>query len=264
MDTQRAGPLTAECVTLWVGARLGLLERACLRSILRQGHKLALYCYRKPDGVPVEIEVRDASEVLPEQAVFRHRSGSVALFSDWFRYELQRRGLGTWVDTDLYLLAPIDAERQYLFGKQQPGLINNAVLRVPPTSPLLAELLRPFEEGRTPRWLPWGAYLRSRIRELAGGGADLSRLPWGSTGPHALTAVATRLGLDAKALPPEIFYPVPWQKADWILDPAQSLEEMVSERTVAVHLWNECIKSFKDEPAPEGSFLNRLHREGQE
>ena len=208
--------------------------------------------------------MRDAAQVLPERAVFRHRSGSVALFSDWFRYELQRRGLGTWLDTDVYLLAPLEGERSHLFGEQQPGLINNAVLRLPPTSPLLAELLRPFEEGRTPSWLPRGAYLRSRFRELAAGRADLSRLPWGSTGPHALTAVATRLGLEAEALPADVFYPVPWQNADWVLDPALSLEEMLSKRTVAVHLWNECIKSFKDAPAPAGSFLDRLHREGRD
>ena len=33
--------------------------------------------------------------------------------------------------------------------------------------------------------------------------------------------------------------------------------------TVAIHLWNECIKGFKNEPAPDGSFLSRLKREGK-
>jgi hypothetical protein len=36
---------------------------------------------------------------------------------------------------------------------------------------------------------------------------------------------------------------------------------MVTERTVAVHLWNECIRAFKDRLAPEGSFLHRLQQE---
>lgn len=233
-----------------------------MRSVLRQGHRLALYCYRLPDGVPKGVEVRDASEILPEQAVFRNRL-SVAYFSDWFRYELLRRGEGTWLDTDLYLLEPIDLQRPYLFGEQQPGLINNAVLRLPPDSPALAELLRPFEECRTPSWLPWRPYLKSRFRELVGGKADLARLPWGSTGPHALTAVLKRTELASEALPSDIFYPIPWQKADWVLDPALRLEELVTEQSVAVHLWNECIRSFKDDPAPEGSFLARLQSEGR-
>jgi hypothetical protein len=32
---------------------------------------------------------------------------------------------------------------------------------------------------------------------------------------------------------------------------------------VAVHLWNECIKGFKGDPAEQGSFLGRLQEEGR-
>ena len=42
------------------------------------------------------MELRDAAEILPESRIIRHKTGSVALFANWFRYELQRRGLGTW------------------------------------------------------------------------------------------------------------------------------------------------------------------------
>jgi len=42
------------------------------------------------------------------------------------------------------------------------------------------------------------------------------------------------------------------------------LEDMITERTVAIHLWNECIKDFKNLTALEGSFLNRLQEEGRE
>src|SRR5689334_5913692 len=98
------------CVTLWIGESLGPVERACLCSVIRQGHRLVLYCYRRPAGVPEEVELKDAATILPESSVFYHRKGSVALFADWFRYELQRRGSGTWVDTDVYLLRPLDKE----------------------------------------------------------------------------------------------------------------------------------------------------------
>lgn len=87
-------------------------------------------------------------------------------------------------------------------------------------------------------------------------------MPWGSTGPSALTAVVEAHGLQHQALPPAVFYPVPWEKADWILDPTLSLDDMISDATVAVHLWNERIKAFKNAPAPVGSFLRRLHHEG--
>ena len=250
------------CVSLWIGESLGAVERACLRSVLKQGHRLSLYSYGFVAGVPEGVVVEDAGEIIPEAEVFRHDAGSVGHFSDWFRYELQSRGLGTWIDTDVYLLRPLDEESPYLFGEQAPGVVNNAVLRLPQDSPLLPELLHPFRERVTPAWLPLRIRMSAKLRELARGNADLARLPWGSTGPQALTALARRYSLMSKALAPDVFYPVPWERADWILDPRIGLQQVVSERTVAVHLWNECIRAFKDKPAPEGSFLHRIQREG--
>lgn len=229
---------------------------------MRQGHPLALYCYQTPAGVPRGVEVRNAAEIIPSERVFRHRSGSFAPFSDWFRLELQRRELGTWLDTDIYLLRPLDSSRDYLFGMESAEVANNAVLRLPGDSRLLTALLEPFERSATPPWLPLRAYVAGRARDLVRGGADMSRLPWGTTGPHGLTVLARQLGLLAQALPADVFYPVNWQRADWIIDPSVSLGSVITERTVCVHLWNECIKEFKDEAAPEGSFLHRLHSEG--
>jgi hypothetical protein len=235
---------------LWIGDALGSLERACLRSVQGQGHSLALYCYRQPSGVPENVEIRDASEVLPESSIIRHESGSVALFSDWFRYELLASGVGTWIDTDLYLVAPMDMDRPYLFGRQivspvRPwrwrarDSINGCVLRVPPESPMLPPLIGQFTDG-----------------------SDLGQRRWGAAGPFALTEVAGRCGLISEALPSEVFNPVPWYEARWIRDPKRALAEVVTKNTVAVQLWNECIKSFKDELAPAGSFLARLQKEG--
>jgi hypothetical protein len=253
-----------DCVTLWIGDRLGPVERACLLSVLRQGHSLALYCYRIPAGVPQGVEVRDASEVLPKDRIFTHWTGSVGVFADWFRYELQRRGLGTWLDTDNYLIAPIDLQRPYLFGEYEPGKIANGVVRLPADSRFVGELLELFENPTTPSWLPWRPYLAAKLREMLTGKAALSKMPWGTTGPFAMTAIAKRLGLASEALPSKAFNPVPWRQAEWILDPERTLEEAITDRTVGVHLWNQCIRDYKDKPAPAGSFLHRLQREGAE
>ena len=250
-----------QCVTLWIGDSLGPVERACLRSVVRQSHGLTLYCYAEPIGIPDGVEVADASGILPESEVVRHRHGSVAPFSDWFRYELLKRGLGTWIDADMYLLRPLDEERSHLFGEERPGLLNNAVLRLPADSPLLDELLTPFR-GAIPPWLSPKHRLTSRLRQLVTGKVDVGAMPWGSTGPAALTAGAAKFGLSSFALPPSVFYPVPWQQAEWIVDPALRLEQMVTGETVGIHLWNECIRKIKDQPPPEGSFLHRLRMEG--
>jgi hypothetical protein len=249
------------CVTLWVGDSLGAVERACLKSIMRQGHRLALYCYGEPIGIPDGVELQDASQVLPASAVIRHRRGSVAPFSDLFRYELLKRGAGTWIDTDMYLLRPLDEKAEHLFGEEKPGVINNAVLRLPQDSPILDELLGPFT-GTMPAWLSRRHRLASHVRKWWRRGIDVGAMPWGTTGPAALTAATTKFGLSSLALPPTVFYPVPWEDAGWILDPSRDLERVVTASTVGIHLWNECIRPIKDRVAPEGSFLERLRIEG--
>ncbi|HZG08178.1 MAG TPA: hypothetical protein VEZ70_04265 [Allosphingosinicella sp.] len=238
------------------------MERACLKSVLRQGHSLALYCYSAPHGVPAGVEVRDAAEILPENRIIRHRTGSVALFANWFRYELQRRGLGTWVDTDAYLLKPLESEKPYLMGEEGPGRINNGLLRVPRDSPLLPPLLALFEELSVPHWLPLRAKAAAWWRLKTSGRSGLAQMPWGSAGPLALTALARQHGVAQLAEPPEVLYPIRWQDADWIQNPAVRLESVITERTASIHLWNERIKAFKDAPAPPGSFLARLQTEG--
>lgn len=250
------------CNTLWIGPRLGPVERACLRSMLRQNYSVSLYCYQRPDGVPEGIDLCDAQEILPESSIIRHQSGSVALFANWFRYELQRREKGVWLDTDIYLLAPLPCDRPHLFGWQDPRSIANAVLRLPPDSPLLLPLISLFEEREIPDWLTLDERLAARLRLLLTGRTGLSRMPWGSAGPLALTALAKRHGLADEALGPDFFYSVPGYDSRWLLDPARRLDSVVTPATIAIHLWNELIKGFKNRPAPKGSFLHRLHQEG--
>jgi hypothetical protein len=87
-------------------------------------------------------------------------------------------------------------------------------------------------------------------------------MPWGSAGPLAVTALAKRHGLYEQAVPSDILYPVHWRNADWIRDPTKTLGEVITPRSVSIHLFNEKIKTFKNESAPPGSFLSRLHEEG--
>lgn len=83
-------------------------------------------------------------------------------------------------------------------------------------------------------------------------------------GPVALTTLVQSHGLACKAQAPDRFYPVPWTRAEWIRDPRISLADVITEDSVALHLWNEKIASFKNKPAAAGSFLAQLHAEGAE
>lgn len=250
------------CTTLWIGPALSRLERACFRSVMRAGHPLILYCYDEPAGIPEGVEVRDAATILPRDRIIRHRGGSVSLFSNLFRYELQRRSAGIWLDSDIYLLRPIEDDRSFLFGYEDGGNINTAVLRLPPDSPLLSRLIRIFDEDSVPAWLPPRSRLAAWWRLKTQGRSGLSRMPWGVAGPRALTALAIEEGVTHWALPPDVFYPLHYSDAKRILDPAVSLADITTSDSIAIHLWNENIKHYKDAPAPAGSFLARLQAEG--
>lgn len=254
--------MPADCVTLWIGDRLGALERACLRSVVRQGHRVSLFCYEKPDGIPEGVEIRDAAELIPAERIVRHANGSVSLFSNHFRYELLRRGLGTWIDCDAYLLAPLDGMSPFLFGEEEHGRIAIGILRMPPDSPILAGLIDLFREKMIPAWLPPRARMAARWRLARTGRTDIARMPWGSLGPQAVTALLRAHGVDHFALPASVFYPVHWRDAEWLLSPGTDVSSVISAGTVSIHLWNERIKHLKDKPAPAGSFLARLQAEG--
>ena len=254
--------MRADCVTLWIGDSLGVIERACLKSMVRQGHSVALYCYGTPAGVPAGVRVEDASAILPRSSFPPQWSNRSDLYSDWFRYVLQERDLGTWLDLDVYLVAPLELESPYLFGEYEPGKINGAVLRLPPDAPVLDRLLRQFDGKSVPDAMPWRKRISGELRRAIRGNYPLEHAPWGTTGPFALTRYVPQFGLSGYARNSEVFYPAPWQKADWIADPNVDLDQFVTNETIAVHLWNELLKNFKHKPAAAGSFLARLQAEG--
>ena len=251
-----------QLLTLWIGPELSFIERACLRSALRHGHRVALYCYEIPAGVPDGVELRDAAEILPRSTIVRHRGGSPSLFSNRFRYELQRRGLGTWIDCDLYFVQPLGEQNETLFGDQGDGVIAIGILHLPSDSPILPPLAAVFDERTVPPWLSYRARLVARFRLVTTGKAGLARMPWGSAGPHAVTWLARKHGLAGAARPPSRFYPVHWRDAAWLVDPRRSLESVIQPDTIAVHLWNEVIRKLDLAQAPAGSFAARLVREG--
>src|SRR6185503_20409471 len=159
----------ALCNMLWIGPALGPVERACMRSVMRQGHHIVLWSYDPPRNIPEGVELRDAAAVVPPYRIIHHQNGSVSLFSNLFRYELQRQGRGTWLDCDVYLLKPLEEEEPYLLAEYEPGQIMSGVLRAPADSPLLLPLIALFDEKIVPPWLNSRARLAAHWRRLATG-----------------------------------------------------------------------------------------------
>ncbi len=118
---------------LWIG-QLSPLEQRCLKSFVAQGHPYHLYTYEPIDSVPAGVTLQDASQILPQSQVFRNQNGkgkgSLAAFSDLFRYKLLLERGGWWVDTDVFCLKPFDFTAPYVFGAEDKP-VASGVLKMP-------------------------------------------------------------------------------------------------------------------------------------
>jgi hypothetical protein len=244
------------CHALWIGPSLGPLERACLSSFVEAGHPVRLHAYEDLPGVPPGVTVRDAGDVLPREAVLRHRAtGSVSLFSNRFRYALLRRGGGVWIDCDVLCVRPLPDE-PFLFGRQDARRINGAVLRLPPDHPVLDDLAGIFERPRwVPPWLRIDRRFRRTLLYRRRPGYGVADMPWGTAGPDALTWYLARHGLEGRALPEEVLYPLPFPEARSVLvADGDGVAPRVTDRTRCLHLWHQALGPEAGDPAP-GSFL---------
>lgn len=248
---------------LWVEGRLGLIERACMRSVLAQGHRLVLWHYAPLEGVPEGVELRLGDAVVPRARLFRHvPTGSWSLFSNLFRYRLLQLGAGLWFDSDTYLLKPVPGGDDHLYGFGHDGVVAMGVFGLPPDSPVLSQLVAYFDARLIPPWLPLRWRLRYALQRALRGTYRIETMPWGHLGPNALTALLRKHGLFNRARPQTVFSPWNWEEADWVMRGGERLEDRIAPETLAVHLFNQMIRDRKNDPAPPDSFLARLHREG--
>lgn len=249
----------------WYGAPLSRLERLGIASFLANGHPVDLYAYDDIGAVPSGTRLRDATDVLPRESLFHHRrTGSVGLFSDWFRYRLLHRAGGIWADCDVVCLKPLDYPRDAIYAWENEQYLNNAVLGLPAGDPLAAWLAGCCENPN--RILPYDS-LSLRLRKwrrrfLQGDRRD--RVRWGEYGPKGLTHAVRYFGREAPALPASHFYPVPFNEWHSLYESAPQAPAWMTE-SHAVHFANNQMRlreGFdKNGRFPEDSPFERLWRQ---
>lgn len=249
----------------WHGSPLSRLERLSIASFLANGHPVDLYAYDDVGAVPAGARVVDAESVLPRDLLFRHRrTGSLGVFSDWFRYRLLHERGGIWADADIVCLKPFDYPADEIFGWEDEHYVNNGVLGLPAGHALSAWLAAYCESPN--RVLPYDSFalrLRKwRRRFLQGDRRE--RVRWGETGPKSLTHALRHFGLLHLAQPAWHFYPVPFEQWHSLYEsPAASGIEWL-DRSYAVHYANNQIRLHagfdKNGRFPEDSPFERLWR----
>lgn len=138
---------------LWIGESLSPLELLTIHSFLDKGHEFKLWLYDElKTSVPTEVLIGDANEIIPHEKIFRyknksqfgHGKGSVAGFSDIFRYKLLYEHGGWWVDMDITCLKKFDFDKPYFFRKHHNLNVVGNVMKCPKGSLLMK---RCYEEA---------------------------------------------------------------------------------------------------------------------
>lgn len=223
---------------LWVRGPLSTLERLSIVSHLRHGHPVRLFSYDRIADLPAGTIWEDARAILPESAVVASANpgshGSLATFSNLFRYTLLLERGGVWSDCDSVLLKPLDFadSMPYFFSSEparqaesdgrQAARVNNGAIKVPAGAPMMRHLVD------------------------AVSAQDVATAEWTAMGPSAMHRAASDAGLLDRVLAPEVFCPIAW----WEMPRLVSGIALLPPGTYAVHFWNEMWRrNFLDKNA---------------
>jgi hypothetical protein len=222
---------------------------ACLSSFPQAELSLRLFSYDRHIELPFGVRRADARTICADESL-THRfiangKPSLATFADMFRYRMMQQTGCCWIDTDMLCLnTPPFTNDGFVFCRQADAvgtsLVNNAVLRLPPTSPVLTELIA-----------------------AADAAVDVDQR-WGAIGPFLLTPVLNKHNLTQQALDSHVCYPIEpeqfWKLflpsyCEWVADAVRGAS--------FVHLWSEAIVwsgyDFWACP-PLGSYLHEAFR----
>ncbi len=261
---QQMGQSLPTIAGFWSGSSLSWLEALCIRSYLDSGHDFVLYTAEPIKAVPAGTDIRPASDILwpPPFDLLNNDRLRVAVFSDIFRLRLAQKTDFIWADLDAYCVRPFDFDIPHVFGPTRSGTFPNGVLRLPPDSRAL-DLMLQFVTTPNPSQ-PWrGARLRRahRARIRNGETWGIESLPWGCSGPKALTHFLRKTGEDRFAQHADAFYPLERDELWKLHDPDIRVAEIERDGVHSVHVYGHQKKWLAHQgggfPIP-GSYLDRL------
>lgn len=234
---------------LWIGETLPLMAVLCIKSFLDHGHSFQLFTYAHYDNVPEGTIVRDAREILPQEAVFQHENGSLAPFADWFRNEFLVREGGFWTDLDVACLSDEFPDAMPWFCTQEPGLVAVGVIAFPPRHPMMEILRNLAEDPAAPA--PWDSPGETRAKEVFGKAVlnveeRRRKARWGHCGPEGFTRALKHFGLLDQAAKPSRLYPLHYTVWRKCYNGDCNLRSPELSNAWAIHLWGEMLRREPD------------------
>ena len=249
--------------SLWIGTRLHYVNQLCLKSHLRHGHPVILYCTDVLENAPEGVEIRPASEIMDISAK-RVKETSASFWSNVFRYKMIQKTGAIWIDCDAFCHKPFPEDDDWIFSTHgMRGALNCGVVGLPAKSELMDQLLDYYDNlPDYPAW--WNKKQRDKMDTLSDDIPHPTRIYMTERtafGPQAFTHFVKVTGNMDRARPSSALYPVPFQLADVFFDPHGSVEGWMQEDTLSVHLYTNAIKPYWIKNPPLlGSYVERMCR----
>ncbi|MEQ9425968.1 MAG: glycosyltransferase [Cyclobacteriaceae bacterium] len=131
---------------LWIGNSLSCMELLTMASFINHGHQFHLWVYDKIlTELPSGVLIKNANDIIHESEIFEYENlcknnlgkGSVAGFSDLFRYKLLHDVGGWWVDMDITCLRPFDFTEPYVFPDHDLMPLTGRIMKTPIKCPAM-------------------------------------------------------------------------------------------------------------------------------
>lgn len=205
---------------LWIGSRLSRFEYNSIKSYINHGYTYHLYTYGDVENIPDGVIVKDGNTILDAALIFLYE-GSIAPFSDLFRYKMLYELGGIWTDCDIICLRRLPilpyifvSERTILKGafssctKKPPyeckdRKLLNSFIRVPAKSEIMREM---YERSLGYR----EAYLAKRLKgKTRKHNIGLKSYHW-LGGSKLLERLVNEYRLSKYLMPAEFAFPLNW------------------------------------------------------
>lgn len=240
--------------SLWIGGELSRMEKTSIGSFLEKGHDFDLYTYGSIKGIPRQVNVIEAREILDGSSIDKCIDNKdYATLSDIFRYKLLFEKGGIWVDTDIICLRPFNFDDEHVFASERverqsrfeiklPYRPVGCVIKAPAGSEIIHYCLK-----------------KSRKKEF-------ENIEWAEVGPDLLDITVEEFSMDECVYPPYKFCPIPWWKwRDFIKDDLKTrTKEKIKQYLLnpySYHLWNSKWsegKANKNKKYPKRTIYGRM------
>ena len=242
---------------LWTGGQVSFIEKLAMQSFLDAGHGVRLYAYGDVGGVPDDVTLCDAGEILPLDGTLTE--DVPGFLADRFRYLLLFRDPGlVWAECDTCCLGPVASATGHVFGVDAGGVAMPGLLALPEGSDALEALVRGTAD---PFALPPGVEDARRDALIAardaGAPVHVAEMPWGTWGSRALSHALAESGEIVHGLPKERVQPVGFQDRMALLEPGVLPDDALVVRLFGRALKPVLARAFGGVP-PEGSMLAGL------